>query len=143
MRKAIADYPHGYAGWHEVVMMLRRGGVHREVHKAIKRGELKLAKEQDCVDCGAIATCYDHRDYNKPLDVSPVCDRCDRVRGMGFPYVNRNSKEYSALLEKAKEWYNNNLNKGTKKAREKRKYVLSLQRKQRKQDTSMGAICLC
>lgn len=34
-----------------------------------------------CVDCGATATCYDHRDYSKPWQVEPVCDRCNRLRG--------------------------------------------------------------
>ena len=35
----------------------------------------------ECVDCGKRATEYDHRDYNKPLDVEPVCNTCNRLRG--------------------------------------------------------------
>jgi hypothetical protein len=34
-----------------------------------------------CVDCGAQARDYDHRDYNKPLEVNPVCRRCNLRRG--------------------------------------------------------------
>ena len=36
-----------------------------------------------CVDCGEIATCYDHRNYYKPLDVEPVCYSCNQQRGTG------------------------------------------------------------
>lgn len=34
-----------------------------------------------CVDCSEIASVYDHRDYSKPLDVVPVCRRCNSLRG--------------------------------------------------------------
>ena len=34
-----------------------------------------------CDDCGKPATEYDHRDYNKPLDVAPVCRSCNNKRG--------------------------------------------------------------
>jgi hypothetical protein len=40
---------------------------------------------QTCVDCGRPATCYDHRDYNKPLEVEPVCHACNSVRGAAIP----------------------------------------------------------
>lgn len=36
-----------------------------------------------CVDCGAKANSYDHRDYKKPLKVDPVCMPCNRKRGRG------------------------------------------------------------
>jgi DNA-directed RNA polymerase subunit RPC12/RpoP len=38
-------------------------------------------EETACVDCGDRATCYDHRDYNKPIAVEPVCRTCNRLRG--------------------------------------------------------------
>jgi len=38
-----------------------------------------------CEDCGRDAECYDHRDYNKPLDVEPVCRQCNSIRGAGIP----------------------------------------------------------
>ena len=42
---------------------------------------MKKASCYKCVDCGANATDYDHRDYNKPLDVEPVCRSCNIRRG--------------------------------------------------------------
>lgn len=56
------------------------------VRKAIANGELKPAKECICVDCGNKAAHYDHRDYNKPLDVQPVCRSCNRSRGHAVPF---------------------------------------------------------
>lgn len=34
-----------------------------------------------CVDCGAPAKHYDHRDYSRPLDVEPCCHSCNLRRG--------------------------------------------------------------
>lgn len=34
-----------------------------------------------CVDCGAAATVYEHRDYTRPLAVEPVCRPCNHKRG--------------------------------------------------------------
>jgi hypothetical protein len=61
---------------------------HSLVAYEIRAGRLAKLASSDirCVDCGEEAECYDHRDYRKPLDVSPVCDRCDAARGMGEPY---------------------------------------------------------
>jgi DNA-directed RNA polymerase subunit RPC12/RpoP len=59
------------------------------VYVAIVSGALKPATEHSCVDCGAPATCYDHRDYSKPLEVEPVCRACNVCRGPG---INRESK---------------------------------------------------
>lgn len=58
---------------------------HSKVQKAVSRGDLPAVQTQTCVDCGAPATDYDHRDYNKPLDVEPVCRPCNGVRGPGIP----------------------------------------------------------
>lgn len=59
----------------------------RKVTKyAVKVGFLPPPTEFDCQDCGRVkAECYDHRDYNKPLDVDPVCLRCNSSRGRGIP----------------------------------------------------------
>ena len=54
---------------------------HRAVLIAVKAGDLPPAREQRCVDCGEPARNYDHRDYNRPLDVEPVCIACNRRRG--------------------------------------------------------------
>jgi hypothetical protein len=42
-----------------------------------------------CVDCGAQARDYDHRDYNKPLEVDPVCRRCNLRRGPAIEVASR------------------------------------------------------
>lgn len=54
-----------------------------EVAKAIRRGDLKRASDHLCADCGKQAEQYDHRDYSRPLDVEPVCRRCNARRGPG------------------------------------------------------------
>lgn len=51
---------------------------------AVKVGFLPKPTDFDCVDCGTKAECYDHRDYSKPLDVDPVCLRCNSSRGRGI-----------------------------------------------------------
>lgn len=51
---------------------------------AVRRGMLRPASEYLCVDCGDPAKHYDHRDYNKPLDVVPVCVTCNGKRGRGI-----------------------------------------------------------
>lgn len=54
----------------------------RAVQAAKKRGELAyLPDGTPCVDCGAEAMVYDHREYAKPLDVEPVCVSCNKRRG--------------------------------------------------------------
>ncbi len=50
------------------------------LRKAIRNGMPK-AKALQCVDCFAPAFDYDHRDYSKPLEVVPVCRRCNQLRG--------------------------------------------------------------
>lgn len=60
---------------------------HRILWSAINRKVLPHPRKAGpCVDCGKGAHCYDHRDYTKPLAVEPVCIRCNRLRGPGFPY---------------------------------------------------------
>ena len=58
---------------------------HAAVCVAIKKGKLKPAHDSYCVDCGNPATEYDHRDYNKPLEVEPVCQSCNYKRGSAIP----------------------------------------------------------
>jgi len=56
------------------------------VASAIKAGHLpKLNGRIRCADCGTKATMYDHRDYNRPLEVTPVCQACNIVRGRAKP----------------------------------------------------------
>lgn len=64
------------------------------VSKAIRRGLLPaLDGSIKCVDCGAIAAGYDHREYAKPLQVEPVCRICNAKRG---PAIDA----YTALFPK-------------------------------------------
>lgn len=54
------------------------------VRAAVRYGFLSpIAAATICVDCGNRATCYEHRDYAKPLDVDPVCHGCNMRRGKG------------------------------------------------------------
>lgn len=55
------------------------------VSRAIMRGLLRQATGQVCVDCGAPGEHLDHRDYNLPLDVEPVCRSCNAKRGPAKP----------------------------------------------------------
>ena len=50
------------------------------VQKAIRQGKLPcLTKNKTkCCLCRYRATEYDHRDYNKPLEVSTVCKTCNQ-----------------------------------------------------------------
>ena len=68
---------------------------HQAVHKEIKAGRLKPITECICVDCGRPAEHYDHRDYNRPIDVDPVCAVCNARRGSAVEY----SSEVAAFLE--------------------------------------------
>lgn len=53
----------------------------RAVAKAVSAGALPRPSERACVDCGAAASDWDHRDYARPLDVAPVCRSCNLKRG--------------------------------------------------------------
>lgn len=68
---------------------------HKLVAMAIRLGFLRTISECVCVDCGARATDYDHRDYSKPLDVDPVCRPCNFRRGPAKPFfgIDRAKKE--------------------------------------------------
>jgi len=57
------------------------GNAHQIVAKAIKAKKLLPPETLTCTDCDKPATCYDHRDYDKPLDVEPVCRLCNLKRG--------------------------------------------------------------
>ena len=46
---------------------------HARVLYAVRSGRLAHPFSKLCVDCGAPAAEYDHRDYSQPLLVVPVC----------------------------------------------------------------------
>ncbi len=66
---------------------MSRGQSRDQVYLAVKAGALPPIKTLFCVDCGKPAKHYDHRDYNKPLDVVPVCVSCNFKRGGAIPSV--------------------------------------------------------
>jgi hypothetical protein len=51
------------------------------ISQACSIGVLLRAYQRTCVDCGADAQVYDHRDYSKPYEVDPVCQKCNLKRG--------------------------------------------------------------
>lgn len=66
--------------WREKIRLQARA--HQKVKLAIfKRRIAKLDGSIKCSDCSEMATQYDHRDYSKPLEVSPVCRACNVKRG--------------------------------------------------------------
>lgn len=70
------------------------------VRKAVIKGLLPHVKTLLCVDCGAQATEWEHRDYTKPLDVEPTCRRCNRLRGPGFiPGMTSPPQAYQKIPE--------------------------------------------
>ena len=75
-RFAPFQVPHSWTG---------QGHAHGVVGRAIRGGELAHPTTLACTDCGVPAQQYDHRDYNKPLDVQPVCRRCNLKRGPAIP----------------------------------------------------------
>lgn len=58
------------------------------VRQAMKSGVLvnlyRDYHEIQCSDCDRKASCWDHRDYSRPLDVEPVCHGCNNRRGAGI-----------------------------------------------------------
>lgn len=51
------------------------------VTKAVRRGYLPPVRSLKCIDCAVQATDYDHRSYDYPLQVVPVCRKCNWKRG--------------------------------------------------------------
>lgn len=57
------------------------------VARAVQKGLLPRASMLVCVDCGKQAEVYEHRHYGRPLQVEPVCQSCNRLRGPAvFPH---------------------------------------------------------
>lgn len=69
---------------------------------AVRLGFLVPPNELICKDCGCQASEYDHRDYNKPLDVDPVCGPCNTKRGKGEIFAPILSKKATEKIKKEK-----------------------------------------
>ena len=90
---------------------------HRQVKKAIIDGRLpKIIASTVCKDCGKMAQEYDHRDYEKPLEVEPVCHFCNMKRGAALPPVtdydhipkvaiDRNMENFKTCNRCGHEWF--------------------------------------
>jgi len=66
----------------------------------------RLSKEYvSCVDCGCRASQYDHRNYNKPKEVVPVCSSCNYKRGQAsYVEVPKVTKITLACIKCAYQW---------------------------------------
>lgn len=62
-----------------------RAYAYNKLRQAINRGDLLPANWHMCVDCGEQAYGWEHRDYRKPLEVEPCCQKCNIRRGPGLP----------------------------------------------------------
>lgn len=51
----------------------------------VRSGFLPRATECKCADCGKPAVEYEHRDYNLPAAVVPICRACNLRRGPAIP----------------------------------------------------------
>ena len=81
----------GAGQWFRCTSCKTAGATHREmtpqglVARAVREGVLAHPASFPCVDCGGAATEYEHRDYNKPLEVEPTCRSCNLRRGPAIP----------------------------------------------------------
>lgn len=80
----------------------------RKIHKAMRQavslavatGKLDRPEKLLCKDCGASAEMYDHRDYGKPLEVEPVCRKCNNHRGPAVAFGKWGTKRLEQILER-------------------------------------------
>lgn len=70
---------------HYRVNWLGHGDAQAAVQRAMREGRLPRPHTLRCADCGAPAIEYEHRDYNKPLAVEPICRSCNLLRGPAKP----------------------------------------------------------
>lgn len=72
-------------GEHAIWASLGKDWAGSETKAAVRDGRLPHPSTMVCVDCDGPAIEYEHRDYNKPLEVEPVCRRCNLLRGPAVP----------------------------------------------------------
>jgi DNA-binding XRE family transcriptional regulator len=58
-----------------------KAAARRVFRDAQRKGLFPAAKTLKCVDCAEQAMDWDHRSYDRPLDVVPVCRSCNQKRG--------------------------------------------------------------
>lgn len=65
-----------------------RKPAYKAIARARRQGLLpKFDGSIKCVDCGKTACRFDHRSYNRHLDVVPVCASCNGLRGAAIEIV--------------------------------------------------------
>ena len=98
-KKEIANTGRAYRKKHgkEIYDRIKRSGqkqAKEAAHYAVRSGKLPDLKVDYvvCCDCGkSRATQWEHRDYNKRLQVDPVCQSCNLLRG---PAKEMNPKNF-------------------------------------------------
>jgi len=68
----------------KVQVRRKQGRCNMLVRRAVLRGELPNVRTMKCVDCGARGWYWEHRNYDEPLKVDPVCEPCNRKRGLAL-----------------------------------------------------------
>jgi predicted Zn-ribbon and HTH transcriptional regulator len=88
-----------------VCQNLGRNFAHRLAQVAASVGAIaRITKSTRCVDCGRKATGYEHRDYNKPLSVVPICSSCNIRRGCGKPITAHTLKRIKTFGLRLEKW---------------------------------------
>lgn len=70
---------------HAIWSSLGKDWASAAAHSAVRAGRLPHPSTLACVDCDGPAVEYEHRDYNRPLAVEPICRRCNLLRGPAVP----------------------------------------------------------
>lgn len=65
----------------KLLLTKTQGRAKYAVYVAVQNSVLPELARLLCVDCGKPAEAYDHRNYEKPLEVVPVCSGCNSKRG--------------------------------------------------------------
>lgn len=85
--------------YHSSVIKGQKSALNK-VYNAVKSGKLINLKKifVKCTYCEKRSTQYDHRDYSKPLKVSPVCARCNKMLGKAI-YCKISKEEFDKSFE--------------------------------------------
>ena len=73
-RRYVANHPDRHV-YHN-----RNRPTHNKVLNEVRRGRMPGIRTQMCDDCGMGAEHYHHVDYDKPLEVIPLCAKCHHKR---------------------------------------------------------------
>lgn len=75
----------------------------RAIRREVREGRLECPEAYKCVDCDNQATVYEHRDYNRPLDVVPTCRPCNGKRRHAIA-KKMTFDEFLAAVRKTWQW---------------------------------------